>query len=187
MSQDGRILVLGIGNPLVGDEGVGVRVAEALISDWEFPERVTVMDAGTMGMGMLGPLGENEHVVVVDAVDGTDEAPGTVVRMSPEDVAPSQVLHSLHDVRLADVLEAAAFAGVAPHVQFVGVQVGSMDVMVTELTPLVDEAVSVAVAEVVDILERLGARPDPRDEPGDGARVIRALRTREPMRPPDGA
>ena len=138
--MDERVIVLGIGNPLVEDEGVGVRVAETLMAGYRFPEDVEVMDAGTMGMGMLGIFKEYAHVVVVDAVDETGEPAGTIVRMSPEEIAPSQVLHSLHDVKLADVLQAAALMGAEPHVEFVGVQVASMREMVLEMTPDVEDA-----------------------------------------------
>ncbi len=168
---------------MVEDEGIGVRVAETLMSDYRFPSGVEVMDAGTMGMGMLGIFREYEHVVIVDAVDGTGEPPGTIVRMSPEDIAPSQVLHSLHDVKLADVLQAATLMGVDPHVEFVGVQVASMREMVLELTPPVEAAMPAAVEAVFAILADLGIRAEPGSETNPDASVIRAIRTREDMRP----
>ena len=174
---------MGIGNPLVGDEGVGVRVAEALMTAYEFPEGVDVIDAGTMGMGMIGLLRDYEHVVIVDAVDGTGEAPGAIVRLTPEEIAPSQVLHSLHDVKLADVLQAAAFAGVEPDVTFIGIQIESMVTLVTELSPAVEKAIPTAVAEVLEHLERLGVTVAPAGKERADARVIRAIRTRESMRP----
>ncbi len=182
-----RVIVMGIGNPLVGDEGVGVRVAEVLMSSRSFPDGVDVIDAGTMGMGMLGLFREYGRVIVIDAVDGTGEPPGTLVRMSPEEIAPNQVLHSLHDVRLADVLEAVAFTGADPHVEFVGVQVGMMEPMVTDLTPAVEAAVPAAAEEVLRILEGFGIETEPRTGPHASADVIRAIRTREPRRGPDGS
>jgi hydrogenase maturation protease len=169
-----RVLVLGIGNPLVEDEGVGVRVAEALMEEWTYPEDVAVVDAGTMGMSMLGLLSEAEHVVVIDAVDGTGATPGSVVRMTPEEIATSQVLHSLHDMKLADVLAAAAMTGVEPHVEFVGIQVGSMRELVTDLTVEVEAAIPEATAEVLRILDDLGVGVTPRSGDHEGARVIRA-------------
>ena len=109
-----RVTVMGVGNPLMRDEGVGVRVAEVLMSSFAWPENVTVLDAGTMGMGILNLFRDADYVLVVDAVDGTGEAPGTVVRISAEDIAPNQVMHSLHDVRFVDVLEAAELMGIRP-------------------------------------------------------------------------
>lgn len=157
-----RIKVLGIGNPLVKDEGVGVRVAEELVRGYDFPPEVEVVDAGTMGMTMLPVLRQADHVIVVDAVDGTGHPPGTVVTMSPEDIAPAQILHSAHDMRLAHVLEAAALTGDVPTTDVVGVQIAAMVVGDLELSPEVEAAVPLAIDAVLSLLDTLGVRPAPR-------------------------
>ncbi len=154
-----RTLVLGIGNPLVRDEGVGVRVAEALDEGYRFPEGVQVLDAGTMGMTMLATLVGSDYVVVVDAVDGTGHPPGTVVTMTAEEIAPAQILHSAHDMRLANVLEAAALMGRVPEAHVVGIQVGELTVGTMGLTPAVEDAVPRAVAAVLELLAERGIRP----------------------------
>lgn len=170
-----RITVLGIGNPLVEDEGVGVRVAEELLRLFDFPPEVTVMDAGTLGMSMLGVIRGSDYVLVVDAVDGTGHPPGTVVLMSAEDLADNQVLHSLHDLRFVDVLQAAALTGCEPESDFVGVQVEKMTVAQVGLTPPVEAAVPDAVAAVLGLLGGRGVVPSLREgEPVD-ARVLAAL------------
>lgn len=176
-----RILVLGIGNPLVGDEGVGVRVAAELMTRWRFPEHVDVVDAGTMGYGMLDLLGQAAHVILVDAVDGTELPAGTVMRLTPEELAPSQVLHSLHDVRLVDVLVAAELTGRTPHIEVVGVQIEQMLPGVTELTGPVESAVAEAVDAVLALLSELEVVPTPCHTAPPEADVIRAIRTRERM------
>ena len=109
-----RITVMGIGNPLMRDEGVGVRVIEVLMSVFEFPDNVTLVDAGTMGMTILNLFQDCDYMLVIDAIAGTGEEPGTVVRLSAEDLAPNQVMHSLHDVRLVDVLQTAMLMGLEP-------------------------------------------------------------------------
>ena len=176
-----RVTVMGIGNPLMRDEGVGVRVAEVLMSSFEWPRYVTVIDAGTMGMGILNLFRDADYILVVDAVDGTGEPPGTVVRLSAEDVAPNQVMHSAHDVRFADVLEAAELAGIRPAADFVGVQVADMSGLELGLTPEVDAAVPRAVAVVLEVLAERGVRASAREDAGADALVLRALRTREAM------
>jgi hydrogenase maturation protease len=102
-----RIVVLGIGNPLKLDEGVGVRIVEEIMERYEFPSSVDVVDAGTMGMSMLPLFADHDVMIVADAVDGTELPPGTVVLMTPEELAPNQVMHSRHDMRFPDVLAAA--------------------------------------------------------------------------------
>lgn len=172
-----RITVMGIGNPLVKDEGVGVRVVEILMSDFEFPSNVTVMDAGTMGMGILNLFRDCDYLLVVDAIDGTGEPAGTVVRLSPEDLAPNQVLHSLHDMRLIDVLDAAALMGTRPEAECIGVQVLDMDGVAIGLTEPVEAALPDAVAAVLQVLGERGVTAVARAGASVDARVLEAIRT----------
>ena len=144
MPANERILVLGVGNPLVRDEGVGVRVVEELVKRYSFPETVEVADVGTMGMSILGMITSASHVVMVDAVDKTGCEPGTVVLLTPEDLAPNQVMHSLHDVRFVDVLRAAELTGRRPSAEIVGVQVREMVQMRMGLSDDVEAAVPAA-------------------------------------------
>lgn len=175
MIDSPRITVLGIGNPLVEDEGLGVRVAEELLRLFDFPPNVTVMDAGTLGMSMLGVIRASDYVLVVDAVDGTGHPPGTVVLMAAEDLADNQVLHSLHDMRFVDVLQAAALTGSEPESDFVGVQVADMTVARVTLTPAVEAAVPEAIAAVITLLGRRGVVPKPREGEVLDATVAAAL------------
>jgi hydrogenase maturation protease len=176
-----RILILGIGNPLMTDEGVGVRVAEILMGSYELPEGIEVIDAGTMGLGIINLFRDRDLVIVLDAVDNTGHEPGTVVIMTPEQLAPAQVMHSLHDMRFSHVLEAAALTGVEPEAICVGVQVASMEQWVMELTPAVEEALPAAVAAVLDILAGRGVTLTRVEGTTEDAAVIEAIRTRAQM------
>lgn len=176
-----RILILGIGNPLMTDEGAGVRVAELLMGGYEFPESVEVIDAGTMGLGIMNLFRDRDLVIVVDAVDKTGHEPGTVVIMTPEQLAPAQVMHSLHDMRFSHVLEAAALTGIEPEAVCVGIQVESMEQWVTELTPAVESALPAAVAAVLDLLQTRGVTPKPIEGGTVDAGIIEAIRTRADM------
>ncbi|HEX9093822.1 MAG TPA: hydrogenase maturation protease [Coriobacteriia bacterium] len=172
-----RITVMGIGNPLMRDEGIGVRVVETLMTTLVFPDNVTLVDAGTMGMGILNLFRECDYLLVVDAIDGTGEPPGTVVRLSPEDLAPNQVMHSLHDVRFVDVLGAAEMMGHRPDADCVGVQIADMSVLEIGLTPAVEAAVPAAVEAVLRVLAERGVAGEPRDEASADARVLAVIRT----------
>lgn len=176
-----RITVMGVGNPLMKDEGVGVRVVEALMSSCAFPGNVTLIDAGTMGMGILHLFRECDYLLVIDAVDGTGEAAGTVVRLTPDDLAPNQVMHSLHDVRFVDVLQAAELMGVRPEADCVGIQVEDMSGVGIGLTPAVEAAVPAAVDAVLAVLAERGIRAERREDATVDARVLEALRTRGRM------
>ncbi len=176
MSQE-RITVMGIGNPLVKDEGVGVRVMETMMSTLSFPDNVTLIDAGTMGMGILNLFQNCDYMLVIDAVDGTGEPAGTVVRMTPEDLAPNQIKHSMHDIRLVDVLEAAMLMGAQPAVDCIGIQVLDMDGVAIGLTEPVEAAVPDAVAAALLILAEHGVVAELQPEASADGRILEAIRT----------
>lgn len=178
LEENPRILVLGIGNILMMDEGIGNRIATDLQGNYVFPDDVVVMDAGTMGLGMMHLFRGVEFLLVADAVDGTGHPAGTVVRVSPDDFAPNQVLHSLHDVRLVDVLSAARLIDIMPEADCIGVQVENMSPpeLTIGLTDVVEAAVPRAIAAVLYVLEEHGviAEPAPDADPALLAAVAEA-------------
>ena len=178
-----RVLVMGIGNPLVKDEGVGVRIIEEMMRTLSFPDNVTLMDAGTMGMGILNLFRECDYLLIVDAIDGTGEAPGTVVRLSPEDFAPNQVLHSLHDLRFVDVLQAAELMGTRPEADCVGVQVLDMAGVGIGLTPDVEAALPRALDAVLTVLRGRGIEAVPLEGTSAEGDLLESLRDGTPMGP----
>jgi hydrogenase maturation protease len=163
LEDNPRILVLGIGNILMMDEGIGNRIATDLLANYVFPDDVRVMDAGTMGLGMMHLFRGVEFMLVADAVDGTGHPAGTVVRISPDDFAPNQVLHSLHDVRLVDVLNAARMIDIMPEADCIGIQVENMSPpeLTIGLTATVEAAVPRAIAAVLYVLEERGVTAEP--------------------------
>jgi hydrogenase maturation protease len=183
-----RITVMGVGNPLIKDEGVGVRVVEELMARYHFPENVTVIDAGTMGLSILNLFKECDYLLVVDAADGTGRPPGTIVRLAAEDIAANQILHSLHDVRFIDVLQAAELSGHRPESDFIGVQIEDMDGVSIGLTPSVDAAVPAAAAVVLEVLAERGVQVTVRDADDGDARadLLEDIRLGQ-QRPPGGA
>jgi hydrogenase maturation protease len=179
-----RIIVLGIGNPLVRDEGVGIRIIEELMSSYEWPGNVRLIDAGTMGLGILNLFKECDYMLIVDAVDGTGLEPGTVVRLTPEEIAPNQVRHSLHDTRFVDVLESAELLGYRPEADCVGVQVKELVSVNIGLTPQVEAAVPDAVEAALQILAERGVRPTASSGSSSDARLLESIRTGEPAPDP---
>jgi len=137
------------------DEGVGPRVAQELNEHHEIPEGVSVLDRGCMGMSLLADLKQADKVLVVDAVDNTGFAPGTVVTFKPEDIAPYQAFQGAHDTRLVDVLQALELLGYQPEVDCLGVQVENMSPAeyCIGLTPQVEAAVPKLVQSCLDYIE----------------------------------
>lgn len=98
------ILVLGLGNILLQDEGIGVRVIEALEAGYDVPDGVTVVDGGTAGMDMLNTIAGFKHMIVADAVK-TGAPAGTVVVLKGDEVpAFFKGKLSPHQVGLSDLL-----------------------------------------------------------------------------------
>jgi hydrogenase maturation protease len=119
------ILVLGLGNPLQGDDGVGCRVIEAL-EGRELPPGVEVMDAGTPGVGLINLLEGRQRAIIVDAAE-MGRQPGEVVRFRPEDVTltGSTERFSLHRTAVADALALAHALNLPlPEIIVFGVQPG---------------------------------------------------------------
>jgi hydrogenase maturation protease len=122
------VLVLGIGNPLRGDDGVGPRVIEEL-TNRGLPEGVTALDAGTGGLGLLQVLEGWERVVVVDAAD-LGQKPGQFIRFTPDqaELARATDRFSLHHAGLSEVLALAnALGHPLPNMVIFGVQPAEID------------------------------------------------------------
>ncbi len=176
-----RIMVMGVGNPLMRDEGAGPRVVEMLLTGYEFPEHVEVIDAGTMSYMILDMLRGVDRLIIVDAVRDTGHPAGTVLTLTPSDMAPNQIMHSLHDTRVTDVLAAVALIDTAPDTICVGVQIDTIEEFVLELSPAVEEALPVATAAVLELLADMGVEPSPQTGSDVHARIIEALRSYKPM------
>jgi hydrogenase maturation protease len=122
MSRD-RILVLGLGNLLMGDEGVGIHAVQELAKR-SMPGNVDVVDAGTPGVDLLSLLEGYDRVLIIDAVDA-GEKPGAVLRLTAEQVAASSggFPLSLHQTDILEVLRLAAFVGrLLPPIVIYGIQ-----------------------------------------------------------------
>lgn len=112
-TQSCPVLVLGLGNILLRDEGIGVRVVQTLQS-MNLPDHVEALDGATAGLALLDILAERRKLIVVDAVDG-EYPPGTVVRMTREDLAPPDgAAVSLHGLGLAEVLKLSERLRISP-------------------------------------------------------------------------
>lgn len=122
------IAVLGLGNVLLGDEGIGVRAVEALREGFEFPPAVELIDGGTMGLDLLPFIEGREAVLIIDAVSMGAE-PGTISVIEGDDIpAFVSTKLSIHQIGFPDVLAAARLLGIAPsRMALVGIQFGSLD------------------------------------------------------------
>lgn len=159
------ILVLGLGNPLQGDDGVGCRVAQTLEA-LPLPDDVEVMDGGTPGVGLLNLLDGRDQVIVIDAAE-MEREPGTVIRFRPEDVTltGSNQRFSLHRSGVADALSLArALELKLPEIVVFGVQP-----LHVEWTEALSSPVEAAVPRVVQAVLSACAHTESNVESARGA------------------
>lgn len=183
MSHDEQILVMGVGNPMMRDEGAGPRTVEILMASYDFPPNVEVVDCGTMGYMILDVIRNADHLIIVDALKDPDLSPGDVVRLEPSEFAPNQVMHSMHDVRLPEVLKSASLIGHSPKTVAIGIQIERIEEWVLELSPAVEAALPTAVAAVLEELKALGVEPTARTDVSMDASIIESVRSYRPIAP----
>ena len=146
------ILVLGIGNPYMGDDGIGPRVAQRLQRDYRLPSGVAVVDGGTRGLELLSLLEGVERLLVVDAVKNGC-TPGTVIRLARDQVPRViKAKLSMDEAGLSDLLAAAELLGhVPPEIVLWGIQPASLD-FGEELSPPVASQFDALVLHVLEEL-----------------------------------
>lgn len=139
-------LVLGIGNLLMGDEGVGVRAVETLQA-LAWPDDVTLVDGGTGGFHLLEYLRRYDRIVMIDAtMDG--QPAGTVSVIRPRFASDFPRALTAHDIGLRDLVEAAQLIGPLPPIDLVTVSIAEIRPMTLMLSPVVAAALPV-VRQVV--------------------------------------
>ncbi len=179
--QQQKTLIACVGNMLLQDEGFGPYMAKVLTDDetaskyfdcqhvqllmetFRLDEvnalddgRIPVLDAGTMGMSMVPYIRDYDKIVVVDIIDckNLEIAPGSVFVLSPEDMSENTVLHSLHDLRVIDVINNAEFAGHSADFTCVCIQAKCYDPQdfYIGLSPELEEKIPVVVGAIFECL-----------------------------------
>jgi hydrogenase maturation protease len=150
-----KVLVLALGNPLLGDEGVGPRVLSRLDEKHRFPPSVELVDGGTTGMGLVPKVSEANKAIVLDAVR-TGQTPGTLVELDGSKL-PRRFFQSLspHQVGFRDIVSASRLMGGPDDIVLIGVEPLTTN-LTTDLSEPVDRAVDRAVEAVLHRLEEWG-------------------------------
>lgn len=150
-----KIAVLGIGNILMTDDGVGVEAANRL-AEMSWPVSVEIYDAGTAVMNMLDAFVKNDIIIVIDALQGGHE-PGSIYRLTPQQLGERQLeTLSIHDVQVLDVANMAELFGHKPEVIIFGIEpyivdlhLGLSDLMQARL-PVLVEHVRQELTDLID-------------------------------------
>ena len=152
--QPPKILVLGLGNTLLQDDGLGVRAVERLMAEYDLPDEVEVLDGGVMGLDLLSRLEGVTALLIVDAVRA-GLPPGTPIRLAG-DAIPTALAQkmSMHQAGLQDLLAVSAFRGTLPQrVVLHGLEpeiIGWGNELSPNIAPQIDKLVDSVVQELRD-------------------------------------
>ena len=158
------LLVLGLGNPLCQDDGVGVVAITRLLERWSPGPGVRVMEGGTLGLWLLPLLESYRNVLLVDAIRADGE-PGTLVRIEGEEVARAAAHRlSVHQVGVGDLMDAAQLRGtLPPRLTLVGMVPEAVSLGLG-LTPRVAQALPALIERVIETCAELGQPLRPRTD-----------------------
>lgn len=165
MTMSGTV-VIGLGNPLMGDDGVGLVVLERLRDEWRL-DGVELVDGGTWGLSLLPAIEDAERLLLVDAI-AAHAKPGDIVELS-RDRLPIYLSRKLspHQVDMRDALAVAELRGRLPNdVVAIGVQ-PELVALGTELSATVARQLEPLVRAVIAQLERWGHTCEAMPEPAD--------------------
>jgi len=163
-----EILVIGLGNVLMQDEGVGVRAVEALEGRYNIPDSMIVMDGGTTGTELLEPMRDVKHLIVTDSVN-TGDPEGTLIRLVDDEVpAFFQTKISNHQLGLSDLLGILQLQGQSPEtVTIIGMVPYKLENSLG-LSPETEARVEKMLDMLVDEISNRGVELNQRDVAHDG-------------------
>jgi hydrogenase maturation protease len=156
-----QVLILGLGNPLLGDDGIGVRIIEE-VKGLALPDGVTAIEGGTAGLDLIRLMEGYQRVIVVDAAD-LGHPPGDVVRFTPSDVRfhTADAPLSPHQIGLGEVLALAEALQVAPaELVIIGIQPSRIEAGLG-LSPEVEGAIHKIIEIILDELKAANLHPAP--------------------------
>lgn len=145
-----KILILGIGNTLMGDDGVGVNVIQYIEkSGMRLPEDVDILDGGTAGYDLLGLIDGYDKIVIVDALRVQDR-PGSVYRLPVDRVRQTVAARSTHATGIMDVIRMLGIVGRIPDIEFIGIVPENTGELNTRLSRAVEDAIPRAVEAALE-------------------------------------
>jgi len=143
-----HILVLGVGNLLLSDEGVGVHVAQRMMT-MDMPPEVQVVEGGTDGFGLVNVITEADRMILIDAVKGGGQ-PGSIYRFEIEDCPPYPDIFktSVHQISILEVIHLSSLIGSTPRTTIIGIEPACVE-MGMELSP----PVAAKIPKIIQMIE----------------------------------
>ena len=151
-----KILILGIGNILMGDEGVGVHTIKALEQN-SFFEKIDLLDGGTGGFHLMAYFQEYQNIIMIDATMDKKQA-GTVSVIEPKFASDFPKSLSAHDIGLKDMIESITILGKLPKIYLITVTIVSIQSMQMELSTDVKNAIPKVIDKIKELIELINEK-----------------------------
>jgi hydrogenase maturation protease len=150
-----HVMIMGVGNILFSDEGFGIRVVEALQQRYDFPENVSVIDGGVLGINLMGIIAEADQLIVVDVIRNKGN-PGDLYRIDGQDI-PDRIRakNSLHQIDFLEALTLCQALDKVPETVIVGVEPRDIETLAIELTATTADRIDDMIRMVLAELDRL--------------------------------
>jgi hydrogenase maturation protease len=160
-----NILILGLGNFLLCDDGLGVRALELLQDRYDLPQSVDCVDGGVLGLELMAHVEGRTHLLAIDAVQ-TGQEPGTLVRLEGEEIPKGLTVKlSMHQVTFADILALSTLRGTVPPRLVVWGLVPAVLESGVGLSDIVEAQLGKLVEAAIGELHRWGITASPRSNP----------------------
>ena len=153
MIKTSDLLILGIGNYLMGDEGIGVQTALTL-QKMPIANKIDVVDGGTGGFHLLEFFEVHDKVILIDATLDNNE-PGTIRLIQPRFAQDFPRAMSTHDIGLRDMVNALQLMDKMPEIYLFVVSIESIQQQGIELTPSIKNAIPILVEKVIELANQL--------------------------------
>ena len=149
-----KIAIVGVGNILLKDEGIGVRVVQQLESSYSFPPGIALIDGGTAGPHLLDLFSDYDDIIVIDAVKG-GEKPGTIYKFRLDQISSDTTTNlSIHQMGVLEVLSEARLLGKEPQVTFIGIEPQEISAWGMELSPVIEQKIPEMISLILKELSQ---------------------------------
>lgn len=148
------LLILGIGNFLMGDEGVGVHIARRLESLWAGHPRLDVLDGGTGGFHLMPWFEAYQNIILIDATL-EDQNPGEIRLIKPRFSRDFPRAMSTHDIGLKDVIEGMQLLGTMPTIHLFTVSIASIQPQQINLSPQIEQCLPELIQKIKQLSDHL--------------------------------
>lgn len=151
-----KTLVMGMGNVIVSDDGVGIKVAQLLKNKVEGYRDVTVIECIVSGLGLVDIITGYDKVIIIDSIQTKDGTPGSIYRIAPDDVEVFNRSPLLHDASILSILDLgrALQLEMPQEVIIFAIEAEDMVTFSEKCTPKVEEAIPVAAKRVIEEIEK---------------------------------